>query len=235
MCGIAGILGHRSPASSLKMMLATQAHRGPDHTAVFIENQIALGHNRLAIIDCSPEANQHHQRRRFDDSRSNDVRPSSAIRPARLPSFYASSDTIIIVSFLRSDLTGTATPTKNMIARILSIICCPLIRSSQTTLGKHTGFDRVPEVDGPSTQPPEQSVHLQNRYRIDRTPSTPVFRHRRDELSPNQTFHRSKPDATRCGWLELMPQVHRWNHLEPKNVEERHIVHPESQPYPETV
>ena len=58
MCGIAGILGHTSPASSLKMMLAAQAHRGPDHTGVFTENQIALGHNRLAIIDCSPEANQ---------------------------------------------------------------------------------------------------------------------------------------------------------------------------------
>ena len=58
MCGIAGILGHTSPASSLEAMLTAQTHRGPDHTGAFIQNQIALGHNRLAIIDCSPEANQ---------------------------------------------------------------------------------------------------------------------------------------------------------------------------------
>lgn len=34
------------------------AHRGPDQTAVFTSEGISLGHNRLAIIDLSPAANQ---------------------------------------------------------------------------------------------------------------------------------------------------------------------------------
>jgi len=58
MCGIIGILGHNSPTSHLDKMLEAQAHRGPDNTGIFIEKNIALGHNRLAIIDCSPEADQ---------------------------------------------------------------------------------------------------------------------------------------------------------------------------------
>lgn len=58
MCGIAGILGDKTSKASLLAMLETQAHRGPDHTGVYIDKHVALGHNRLSIIDLSQEANQ---------------------------------------------------------------------------------------------------------------------------------------------------------------------------------
>lgn len=58
MCGIVGIIGDGATALLLEKMLVSQAHRGPDATGVFIDNTICLGHNRLAIIDLSNDANQ---------------------------------------------------------------------------------------------------------------------------------------------------------------------------------
>jgi asparagine synthase (glutamine-hydrolysing) len=59
MCGIAGMISENPEAANLKKMLAMQAHRGPDHTGIYIDNGFAaLGHNRLSIIDLSPDANQ---------------------------------------------------------------------------------------------------------------------------------------------------------------------------------
>ncbi len=59
MCGIAGIIGENPPEAELQKMLEEQAHRGPDHTGTFMDKGFAaLGHNRLAIIDLSPEANE---------------------------------------------------------------------------------------------------------------------------------------------------------------------------------
>lgn len=58
MCGIVGILGEKASKASLDLMLNKQSHRGPDHTGRYVDAEIALGHNRLSIIDLSPEANQ---------------------------------------------------------------------------------------------------------------------------------------------------------------------------------
>lgn len=59
MCGIAGIVGQNSSEQNIKKMLSAQQHRGPDFTGfISIENEVALGHNRLSIIDLSNEANQ---------------------------------------------------------------------------------------------------------------------------------------------------------------------------------
>ncbi|SFN32834.1 asparagine synthase (glutamine-hydrolyzing) [Salegentibacter flavus] len=59
MCGIAGIIGTGEHSSSLEKILKTQSHRGPDHTGRYIDKAFAaLGHNRLSIIDLSPEAHQ---------------------------------------------------------------------------------------------------------------------------------------------------------------------------------
>ncbi|HRG17670.1 MAG TPA: asparagine synthase (glutamine-hydrolyzing) [Flavobacterium lutivivi] len=59
MCGIAGIVGQNSSEQNIKKMLFAQQHRGPDFTGfISIENEVALGHNRLSIIDLSNEANQ---------------------------------------------------------------------------------------------------------------------------------------------------------------------------------
>ncbi|RKS01910.1 asparagine synthase (glutamine-hydrolyzing) [Flavobacterium sp. 102] len=59
MCGIAGIIGPNAHQHTLLNMLGVQKHRGPDFTGKWlIENQIALGHNRLSIIDLSAAGNQ---------------------------------------------------------------------------------------------------------------------------------------------------------------------------------
>jgi len=53
MCGIAGIIRFNQPISSAEIegMTSALAHRGPDGDGIWIEDNIALGHRRLAIID----------------------------------------------------------------------------------------------------------------------------------------------------------------------------------------
>ena len=59
MCGIAGIIGSAASENKLKPMLNIQQHRGPDHAGIYLkENQVALGHNRLSIIDLSEAAQE---------------------------------------------------------------------------------------------------------------------------------------------------------------------------------
>ena len=59
MCGIAGIIGPKINNEELDKMLEAQKHRGPEHTGTYIDSCFAaLGHNRLSIIDLSPEANE---------------------------------------------------------------------------------------------------------------------------------------------------------------------------------
>ncbi len=58
MCGIAGIIGDYKE-QQLDAMLQSQHHRGPDATGKYLDDGFAaLGHNRLAIIDLSVQANQ---------------------------------------------------------------------------------------------------------------------------------------------------------------------------------
>lgn len=60
MCGISGILFHTQASHLIKKMVEVQRHRGPDGTGVFCsdDNQCALGHNRLSIIDLSEQGKQ---------------------------------------------------------------------------------------------------------------------------------------------------------------------------------
>ncbi len=62
MCGIAGIYNYTSkePVDSrlLHRMSNLIAHRGPDDSGVYINEQIGLAHRRLAIIDLSPLGHQ---------------------------------------------------------------------------------------------------------------------------------------------------------------------------------
>ena len=55
MCGIAGIVGARSlapgDADRARRMTAVLAHRGPDEEGFHLDDQAALGHRRLSIID----------------------------------------------------------------------------------------------------------------------------------------------------------------------------------------
>ncbi len=61
MCGIAGIfqLGGQAVSDKLiKQMTRALAHRGPDGEDVYVQENIALGHRRLAILDISPRGCQ---------------------------------------------------------------------------------------------------------------------------------------------------------------------------------
>lgn len=51
MCGIAGYFGYPTDKPLLERMSDAQAHRGPDGYGYFTENNMGLGHRRLAIID----------------------------------------------------------------------------------------------------------------------------------------------------------------------------------------
>jgi len=61
MCGINGIYNIsklNSPLKELEQMNSKQKHRGPDASGSFIDEFVALGHNRLAIIDLDESSNQ---------------------------------------------------------------------------------------------------------------------------------------------------------------------------------
>ena len=61
MCGINGIFDPKSSYSFLEDILKMNAslkHRGPDNQDTYIDNDTALGHTRLSIIDLSADGNQ---------------------------------------------------------------------------------------------------------------------------------------------------------------------------------
>ena len=59
MCGIAGIIGQKANKENISRMLEVQKHRGPDFMDYHCDDhKVALGHNRLSIIDLSSNANQ---------------------------------------------------------------------------------------------------------------------------------------------------------------------------------
>lgn len=57
MCGIAGFFGQGSE-QTLKNMTRTLRHRGPDDEGFYYKENVGLGHQRLSIIDLSPEGKQ---------------------------------------------------------------------------------------------------------------------------------------------------------------------------------
>lgn len=61
MCGICGSLrfdGASVDPAAIEKMKGPMARRGPDADGTFLQGPVGLGHQRLAIIDLSPEANQ---------------------------------------------------------------------------------------------------------------------------------------------------------------------------------
>ncbi|HNR18583.1 MAG TPA: asparagine synthase (glutamine-hydrolyzing) [Bacteroidia bacterium] len=61
MCGITGIYGINDRVKSsqiIKVMNKSIAHRGPDDEGFFVDDSVAFGHRRLAIIDLSPAGHQ---------------------------------------------------------------------------------------------------------------------------------------------------------------------------------
>lgn len=60
MCGITGFLSSNNTQSDLEKMTDCLAHRGPDASGYYFNQQdsIGLGHRRLSILDLSPSGNQ---------------------------------------------------------------------------------------------------------------------------------------------------------------------------------
>ncbi len=61
MCGIGGIVGNLStlnPSPSIKGMMDSIWHRGPDDAGYFTEGPVMLGHRRLSILDLSLAGHQ---------------------------------------------------------------------------------------------------------------------------------------------------------------------------------
>jgi asparagine synthase (glutamine-hydrolysing) len=62
MCGINGILHLQSQRkvdeNLLKNMRDSLAHRGPDDSGLFVDNNVGFAHRRLSIIDISSEGHQ---------------------------------------------------------------------------------------------------------------------------------------------------------------------------------
>ena len=58
MCGILGFIGDHVNENKFSEALLLIKYRGPDNTGIYIKNNIALGHNRLSIIDLDKRSNQ---------------------------------------------------------------------------------------------------------------------------------------------------------------------------------
>jgi asparagine synthase (glutamine-hydrolysing) len=56
MCGISGF--NFKDEQKIRGMVSCTSYRGPDADGVYVDDKVSLGHNRLAVIDLSPEANQ---------------------------------------------------------------------------------------------------------------------------------------------------------------------------------
>ncbi|MBN3583028.1 asparagine synthase (glutamine-hydrolyzing) [Algoriphagus aestuarii] len=110
MCGVAGIIKLKgeirdSDIKNLKIGLEVQSHRGPDATGIWSDSKIALGHNRLSILDLSEMANQPFSREDlklkiiFNGEIYNYLELKNKLK-AKGYSFQTSSDTeVILVAF----------------------------------------------------------------------------------------------------------------------------------------
>ena len=60
MCGILGQLNRRTKVDPhlFASMLQTLHRRGPDQNGIFLDDHVALGHQRLSIIDLSEAGKQ---------------------------------------------------------------------------------------------------------------------------------------------------------------------------------
>lgn len=58
MCGICGYVGTRTDVTVLQAMVRSLCHRGPDGEGSWMNQEAALGHSRLAVIDLTDAARQ---------------------------------------------------------------------------------------------------------------------------------------------------------------------------------
>ncbi len=60
MCGISALVGHPVDVGAIEAMVDAQHHRGPDDRGVHLDSEagVALGHNRLEVIDLTSSGYQ---------------------------------------------------------------------------------------------------------------------------------------------------------------------------------
>ena len=106
MCGIAGIINFDGePASEIQLQNMTNAiiHRGPDGKGHYINNNVGLGHRRLAIIDLSPSAHQPMQTvdKRFTITYNGEVYNFKSIRTeleSKGYQFHSNTDSEVVLN-----------------------------------------------------------------------------------------------------------------------------------------
>ncbi|MDR1012252.1 MAG: asparagine synthase (glutamine-hydrolyzing) [Coxiellaceae bacterium] len=105
MCGIAGIFNFNQypiEHSRIKYMTDSISHRGPDGEGQYVDDYVALGHRRLAIIDLSSAGHQPMQTRdgRFTITYNGEVYNFKELR-AQLELlghvFYSNTDTEVVL------------------------------------------------------------------------------------------------------------------------------------------
>ncbi|MFM9839141.1 MAG: asparagine synthase (glutamine-hydrolyzing) [Cyclobacteriaceae bacterium] len=62
MCGLAGFIGFDNNEALARQANVIQAHRGPDHQAIWSDDFVSLAHQRLSIIDLTERGNQPFQK-----------------------------------------------------------------------------------------------------------------------------------------------------------------------------
>jgi len=105
MCGIAGFIDRRLTADEqplvLGRMLESIAHRGPDARGTHFDGPVAMGHNRLSIIDLSADGNQPMRRGNLHIVYNGEIYNYREIRrelEAEGLSFTTQSDTEVILA-----------------------------------------------------------------------------------------------------------------------------------------
>ena len=110
MCGIAGWVGLADAGlrrERVSRMIALQAHRGPDASGIFHEEEVTLGHARLSIIDPQEHSNQPFASGdgRYVTSFNGEIYNHAELRAelaARGAMFRTTSDTEVLVEAYRA-------------------------------------------------------------------------------------------------------------------------------------
>lgn len=105
MCGIAGFTGFDHNIILAQDGNKTQKHRGPDHSGVWHDENIALAHRRLSIIDLSDGGNQPLQKDNlvivFNGEIYNYKELQQKLEKEKLVQFVSSSDTEVLLEMYK--------------------------------------------------------------------------------------------------------------------------------------
>ena len=106
MCGIAGFTGFQNNVVLAEKANQIQKHRGPDNSQVWADENIALAHRRLSIIDLSEAGNQPFQKDNlvivFNGEIYNYKELQQKLEKEKHTEFISSSDTEVILEMYKN-------------------------------------------------------------------------------------------------------------------------------------